>query len=650
MSPTSYIRLRKNPRNVATPAGFIDLYADSDGNLIAESPGGSKSTVGSGGGVTSSQLFAIDIRNYGLTSGEDASASEQAANSVLLQTAFDEAGASGRPLWITGGPYKYDVEPEINYQGFQIFGNAFNWEDNNTSRLIQATAGQAAMKFAIPAGGFVNTHGIQISDLWLSGPGEGTSTAAGIDAYLDGPAGEVFSDFSVFDRLRIDGFKQGMRLAKFSNSSIRNTMFYGCTRAVEIGGNCNSVLFEACQFNEFPTGGHAFWCIGSGQIILSGTNEYGNGGNFIDFDTGVTGMSMEIHKLAVENQEVSSRVASNNSLQIRNIRFISGAYGTTVPFKYEAGSFGSIENDAMTWGTGNFRAESSGTVTLTIASPCVATKSAHGFVVGDRLVFTTTGALPTGITIGRSVFVTSVPTADTFTFSYTRGGSEINTSGSQSGTHTVTRPKLPLAYATLSSVIQRQHSQFTTTAPGTIEVYDDNNFSDFAFPYGFNDGKGMRDDGAIVLTEGFRGMLVRRFKRDSLGSTFPDSIKAVVRSWGEIVEKDIINDAALQVSTSGSASISMAVNTRYRGASASPQTYAMPSSAKTDDEIEVIADGAGGITISQPAGVSIRQGGSITTTGVSGSLTLVQGDVCRLKYYASGRWQVIGGNFNATVA
>lgn len=634
--------------------------------VAQQGPAGANGTNGSDASVTNANVNTalaagpsasraaigvpdISITDYAMTSGAGATTEQKTANTTALQTAVDLAGTSGRRLKITGGPYEINAEVLVRYQGIQIVGDGFNWESNNTSKIVQTTADQAVFKLQIPSGGVVNTHGLRIADLWISGPGEGTSTAAGIDCYLDGPAGEVYSDFTAFARLRIDGFLQGLRLSKFSNSTIVNVMIFDCTRAVEIGGNCNSVGFEGCQFNTFPTGGHAFWCIGSGQIILSGANEYGNGGNFIDFDTGVTGMSMEIHKLAVENQEVSSRIASNNSLQIRNIRFISGAYGTTVPFKYEAGSFGSIENDAMTWGTGNFRAESSGTATLTIASPCVATKSAHGFVVGDRLVFTTTGSLPTGLTIGRSVFVTSVPTADTFTFSYTRGGSEINTSGSQSGTHTVTRPKLPLAYATISSFIQRQHSQFTTVAPGTIEVYTDNNFDTLDVPYGFNDGKGMRDDGSIVLSEGFRGMFVRVFKRDSLGSTFPDAIKAVVKSWGEITYKDIINEAALQVSTSGSASISMSVNTRYRGASASPQTYTMPSSAKTDDEIEVIGDGAGGITIAQPAGVSIRQGSSITTTGTGGSLTLVQGDVCRMKYYASGRWQVIGGNFNATV-
>jgi len=82
-------------------------------------------------------------------------------------------------------------------------------------------------------------------------------------------------------------------------------------------------------------------------------------------------------------------------------------------------------------------ASQSATVTMTIASPAVATLTAHGFSVGDPIVFTTTGALPTGVTAGQYYFVTAVPTVNTFRFSATPGGVNVNTSGSQSGTHTV---------------------------------------------------------------------------------------------------------------------------------------------------------------------------------------------------------------------
>lgn len=81
-------------------------------------------------------------------------------------------------------------------------------------------------------------------------------------------------------------------------------------------------------------------------------------------------------------------------------------------------------------------ASKSGTVTLSIASPCVATRNAHGLAVGDPVYFTTGGSLPTGVTAGQYYFVTAV-TTNTFNFSATPGGSNVNTSGTQSGTHTV---------------------------------------------------------------------------------------------------------------------------------------------------------------------------------------------------------------------
>lgn len=77
-----------------------------------------------------------------------------------------------------------------------------------------------------------------------------------------------------------------------------------------------------------------------------------------------------------------------------------------------------------------------GTFTVTLASPGVFTLVAHGLSVGDSLFLTTTGALPTGLAANTLYYVVSVPTADTFTVSATEGGTAINTSVSQSGTHT----------------------------------------------------------------------------------------------------------------------------------------------------------------------------------------------------------------------
>lgn len=79
------------------------------------------------------------------------------------------------------------------------------------------------------------------------------------------------------------------------------------------------------------------------------------------------------------------------------------------------------------------------TATITIASPAVITvASTTGFFVGMPVKFTTTGALPTGITSGTFYYVSNVVSGTTFRISTAPGGADINTSGAQSGVHTAT--------------------------------------------------------------------------------------------------------------------------------------------------------------------------------------------------------------------
>lgn len=81
-----------------------------------------------------------------------------------------------------------------------------------------------------------------------------------------------------------------------------------------------------------------------------------------------------------------------------------------------------------------------GNPTITIASPAVVTLVAHGLTVNDSITFSTTGALPTGITPGTTYYVISTGlTSNAFEISLTVGGTAVTTTGTQSGTHTVTR-------------------------------------------------------------------------------------------------------------------------------------------------------------------------------------------------------------------
>lgn len=92
------------------------------------------------------------------------------------------------------------------------------------------------------------------------------------------------------------------------------------------------------------------------------------------------------------------------------------------------GNFGS-------WQRETFRNYQNPEVQISIASPCVITLQNHGLSVNDTVTPFTNGALPTGLTAGTAYYVKSVIDANTFTVSATAGGVEINTSGTQSGTH-----------------------------------------------------------------------------------------------------------------------------------------------------------------------------------------------------------------------
>lgn len=81
--------------------------------------------------------------------------------------------------------------------------------------------------------------------------------------------------------------------------------------------------------------------------------------------------------------------------------------------------------------------------TITIASPGVITRKNHGLQSGDRVIFSTSGALPTGLTANTWYWVVSNNmTEDDFCVSATKNGTPINTSSSQSGTHWFAADKL----------------------------------------------------------------------------------------------------------------------------------------------------------------------------------------------------------------
>ena len=94
----------------------------------------------------------------------------------------------------------------------------------------------------------------------------------------------------------------------------------------------------------------------------------------------------------------------------------------------------------------------SSTVTITIAAPGVITWTGHGLPGNAQVEFSTTGALPTGLSAATPYYVVqSSITTNTFQVSSTKGGAPITTSGSQSGTQSATATTVAGNLAAFSS-------------------------------------------------------------------------------------------------------------------------------------------------------------------------------------------------------
>lgn len=112
------------------------------------------------------------------------------------------------------------------------------------------------------------------------------------------------------------------------------------------------------------------------------------------------------------------------------------------------------------------------TVTITIANPAVFTKSGTLPANGTPVAFSTTGALPTGLTAGTIYYVVNA-SGTTFNVSTTVGGSTVVTSGTQSGTQTAT------FYGLFNNVLQIDGTVVTPKwQGGTTSTYGNNGSTD----------------------------------------------------------------------------------------------------------------------------------------------------------------------------
>jgi hypothetical protein len=201
----------------------------------------------------------------------------------------------------------------------------------------------------------------------------------------------------------------------------------------------------------------------------------------IYFDGGSVGSTMEgIYLHGLTDYNVSDVTGANNIFGVSNdvgdhvnLSLINMRGGR--PDQYSTLELAWCRNVSLS--NSNFDGDSrtNSTVTITIASPGVVTWTGHGLANGQPVRFLTTGALPTGITAGKVYFVKNAAT-NTFQISATSGGSAINTSGSQSGTHTGIATSAPNAVGIIAST-----SSPEATAAGNFNF---NNVTSIGFTAG----------------------------------------------------------------------------------------------------------------------------------------------------------------------
>ncbi len=187
------------------------------------------------------------------------------------------------------------------------------------------------------------------------------------------------------------------------------------------------------------------------------SNSQAKGIAFVAGTTGVAATITDSH-----SNFVNAGFAAGDTLTVvgspansKNFTIASVAAGTITLIMSDsltsesAGASIVLHNGEPTWASSRFLMQSYiiGTVTITHASPGVLTAVNHGLVVGDTVQFTTTSALPSGLSTGITYYVVAAGLdANNFEVSATSGGSAINTTSDGAGVHTVIKTTRKITY------------------------------------------------------------------------------------------------------------------------------------------------------------------------------------------------------------
>lgn len=160
-----------------------------------------------------------------------------------------------------------------------------------------------------------------------------------------------------------------------------------------------------------------------------------NGGNRVNWGAGtrqvtVAPLGVVLDSLLTPGSTGTPRRTADNTWAYQ----AAGQFvGTATNDDAAAGNVGEVVKSIATLG--------SSTVTISQASPGIVSWAAHGLNIGSPVHFTTSGALPTGLSVGTNYWISSQSfTANSFAVSTSvdnaLAGTSVNTSSAGSGTHT----------------------------------------------------------------------------------------------------------------------------------------------------------------------------------------------------------------------
>lgn len=232
------------------------------------------------------------------------------------------------------------------------------------------------------------------------------------------------------------------------------------------------------------------WCSVDDNIIdsVSGTSTYFTQGKYFNSLSTQSGtVTIGIWPLSLEQSGTSiySGAPVDQADGITDYQ-INGIRKQFICFRYNA---------KTNWDFATWLGRVPQTFTVTIASPAVFTCNSHGLIVNSRMRFTTTGLLPTGLSLNTTYYViTAGFTANTFQVSTSEGGTVVNTSGTQSGVHTIGITGALFNTAMSSAV--NYASTIIDPAVRIVNLVADNGFMYFGNRNHFNKFDGSTSGGA----------------------------------------------------------------------------------------------------------------------------------------------------------